>query len=636
MALTDEVEARDAALFTARRGEQRLLTDFLADSQACRIAMITGTTGVGKSALLRQVGRRAGELDYDVVAVDARELGSDESSLTSALAPAFDATRPLLLLDSYERVRTRDAFVRDHLLTQLPAGARVVVADRAAPDPAWLRSVWAGSMLRVPLSTLSRDESIELLRGRGCGETSVHPLVAWADGLPLALVLGSTVLAQRDGRYDLVALEPELLQHLVESELDDADPGLLAVAALAPAIDEDLLRAVLPGTNVRAGQEWLRGLTFSESSGRQVRLSPQVRRLLAAELRRTEPDLERRLRVRIIDHLAGIAVSGRPHLMAEIREVLSPPEDRGFTPTSARAAFEVDTPGIGDEAQVARLLAHRDPAYVGWVLRWIEEAPDHVIVLRDATGIAAVALWAVPGHAPAIADDPILHWWLAHVARHAPDGNALLQLATEIFTDADQVPEADALIRLVLATRCGLANPRWWFLMGTGGGVPDATACGGSTLPDFSVRLGSEPLMADQIDFGAGGLIESMRQRARTDLAPSHPQARELGALSTAEVRDVLRTFHQPLALASHRLAFGADAGARAESVRHRVLEAVETVFGDTEDEQLHRAILERAYLHPDGAHDRAMRALHLSRTTYYRRLREATDRVTEYLSDYP
>jgi hypothetical protein len=97
-------------------------------------------------------------------------------------------------------------------------------------------------------------------------------------------------------------------------------------------------------------------------------------------------------------------------------------------------------------------------------------------------------------------------------------------------------------------------------------------------------------------------------------------------------VRDAFRVLHQPVALAAHPLATGDTVAERAESVRALLVAAVDAAFGDSEAERVQRAVLELGYLDPQGGHARAMHALHLSRTTYFRRLREATARVAAYL----
>ena len=90
------------------------------------------------------------------------------------------------------------------------------------------------------------------------------------------------------------------------------------------------------------------------------------------------------------------------------------------------------------------------------------------------------------------------------------------------------------------------------------------------------------------------------------------------------------------------RLSFGERIGGRltlhervrralrthAQSLRRRVADALDLAFGSSTRDQLLRQTLERGYLDPDGNHARAALDLHLSRSTYFRRLREATARL--------
>lgn len=127
------------------------------------------------------------------------------------------------------------------------------------------------------------------------------------------------------------------------------------------------------------------------------------------------------------------------------------------------------------------------------------------------------------------------------------------------------------------------------------------------------------------------------RDRAHTvyGFAPQTPGGRvDTGSVSSDAVRDVLRDFHQPVALAASPLAIGTDPEERAESVRRLVRDVVARTFGHSKAEQALQRVVEIGYLDPAGGHAKAMHRLHLSRTTYFRRLREATDRLAAVLRD--
>ena len=103
--------------------------------------------------------------------------------------------------------------------------------------------------------------------------------------------------------------------------------------------------------------------------------------------------------------------------------------------------------------------------------------------------------------------------------------------------------------------------------------------------------------------------------------------------VSVADVRDALRNFHRPALLAGSPLGAGAGARARAEFVRARLAEAVAHSFGATPDELLLRSVIERGYLEPGTTHEQVARELYLSRTSYFRRLRRATERLASWLA---
>jgi hypothetical protein len=102
--------------------------------------------------------------------------------------------------------------------------------------------------------------------------------------------------------------------------------------------------------------------------------------------------------------------------------------------------------------------------------------------------------------------------------------------------------------------------------------------------------------------------------------------------LTLDAVRDALRNLHQPLELATSPLATGTSTEERAASVRAEMQDAVAKAFGDSPAEQQLRRIVQRGYLDPDGSHELAADELHVSRATYFRRLRAASQRVADFL----
>jgi hypothetical protein len=602
--LADRVAARDAAVFVGRERELAALGGLLEPDGPYRVAVVTGPAGSGKSALLRELRRRAAAAARELVVVEREDADPAE------------------------------------LIGGLTDGAALVVARRRPPDPAWWSAPWASSALLLALEPLPPTDAAALLAALGGTDPAeVAALVRWADGLPLALVAAAAVRAggrPLDERA-LVRLEVELLDHLTDGLL--ADPGLLtrdrmvlAVAALTPAVDAELLAAVLPDSAPGTDAErWLRGLPFAERVGLRVALAQRVRRLLVRRLRREDAELERRLRLRIVDHLADPIRQRRPHVLVDVREVLALAVDRGVTPSMTReATWRIEGVREGD-AELLPGLLRSDPEHLCWVQRWLREAPEHVVVVRrpDQPTPAAVAVWLTPAAVPAaFRADPRLSRWLAWLAERDPSGNALVNPVTEVAPG----PDGDEVGRLVLhalAERCGLPDLGHW-LTTRRPHAPDPAHCGGVHVRALDLSFGAETVTGWDIDYGARGAVAWMQAQAHAELR----SVGDAGPLRTSYdvVRDALRSCHDPVALARSPLARGAEPAERAAYVVALLHDAVDRAFGSAPGAQLQRDVLKRGYLDPDADHARAMRTLHLSRTTYFRRLREATLQLAAWL----
>src|SRR3954465_10944740 len=106
-----------------------------------------------------------------------------------------------------------------------------------------------------------------------------------------------------------------------------------------------------------------------------------------------------------------------------------------------------------------------------------------------------------------------------------------------------------------------------------------------------------------------------------------------VGQTDAGVVRSALRNYDRPSVLASSPLAAGATPLQRATSVRALLDQAVECAFGTSPDECLQRNAVILGYMDPTITHEGAAYALHLSRASYFRRLRVAVDRVADWVT---
>src|SRR3984885_11486175 len=149
---------RDRSRFTGRASELAFLARCLGGADP---------GARGKSPLRREAARRARDRGISVVAIDGRELGPAPEMLEVALRDAARHTRPLVLLDSYERMTALGPYLRRELLPGLPDQALVVIAGRGTPDPGWFTGGWEAVTARLDLDVLEPRDARHLLAAHG-------------------------------------------------------------------------------------------------------------------------------------------------------------------------------------------------------------------------------------------------------------------------------------------------------------------------------------------------------------------------------------------------------------------------------------------------------------------------------------
>jgi hypothetical protein len=647
--LGERITEREAQRFVGRDGELAVLERLFADDPPYSVVHVHGPGGIGKSALLRQAAAEGERRGWTTYWVEGRDLPPTPEALTEALEPALDAERPLVLLDTYERMSATSIYLRDVLLPGLPARGAVIIAGRTPPDAGWFSSGWETVTTELALGGLDEGLALALVSALGVSDAETAArIVRWAHGSPLALRLGAD--AQVAGAVE-DAVEPtahkevvaSLIRRVVAAELEGAHPRALATATIARVVTPDLLSAAMAQEGDPAtAYAWLRSRSFVEPLGRGLTLHEVVRRAMLVDLTLKDPALEHELRRRIADHLHARAVAGDSLLMIDLAHLVEDPVVRWGFSWEGSARFRVDTMGPGDAVTINQLMAVRGvPGWYEMTQGILEEAPEVPIVVRGIDGrIHGHALSVTPAGAPAAADDdPVLGPWLAH-ARAQEDRRAVIWRES---LDHTQEPEqvVQAMIGLACMLRSGLSNVRYAYMPippGADRALQFAQRLGARRERSLDTRYGTAPIECWILDYGPGGLLGMQRDVVYRELGltpPSGPaEPASAGPVDAEAVRAALRDFHKPVDLARSPLASGTTPVERAESVRDRLRAAIEQAFGSSPDEQLLRAVLERGYLAQDTSLESAALELHLSRATYFRRLKRAVDRVVAVLAN--
>ena len=655
----------DRRRFTGRASELAFLEKCLDDNAQVSVVHISGPGGIGKSSLLREVARRAEAGGRSSVFVDGRELGPAPGLLEAAIREAAQHVKPVLLLDSYERMTALDPYLRRELLPGLPDQALVIIAGRGTPDPAWFSGGWEAVTARLDLGGLVPADARRLLAAHGLTDERVPGIIDWAGGSPLALALAADA-ATADARWNAASapdrpdLVRSLLHRLVETELRDIRPSALGAAVVARCTTPQLLRAVLRDADAGAEYRQLAELTVTEQLGDGLTLHELTRKVLLADLRLRNPELERDLRRRIIDYLYARALDGEPLLLIDMAHLVENPLVRWGFGWDGNVSFRIDSVRAGDIDGVERLVAnHQNQEWWQLARRYFTESPERAAVARDRDDrICGYMVCMSPATAPHFADaDPLIGRWLAHARHNRTRGESVLW---QVAVDLTGKGKVQAMLGVAGVLRSGVVNPRFTYLPidpSYPGAVDFARALGATHLTDLDARIGSQQVQCHQVDYGPGGLLARLRAQVYRELglprpalvpaagAPSGPgsapapdvphqgPADQVPVAMVQAVRDALRNFRVPGELARSPLARGVSVQARADSVRRMLRQAANDAFGDSETERLLRNTLLVGYIEPLRSHETAASALCLSRAAYFRRLRTAVARVAEYLA---
>ena len=196
--------------FIGRDTEVELFRSIVtADAPPVAVLFVHGPGGVGKTALLAAFARVADEAGATTVSLDGRSIEPSPAGFQLALTAALpcvegrepvaalaDLPRPVLLIDTYERINPLDGWLREEFLPHLPSSVLVVIAGRDAPSLPWRSDPGWSELVRVlPLRNLSPDASRTFLHGRHVPEEQHAEVLAFTHGHPLALSLVADVLA---------------------------------------------------------------------------------------------------------------------------------------------------------------------------------------------------------------------------------------------------------------------------------------------------------------------------------------------------------------------------------------------------------------------------------------------------------
>ena len=441
------LDERATAGFVGRERERALLAELSDTDGSLLLVHLHGIAGVGKSALLQASLAEARDRGVTVVRLDCRAVEPTERGFVHELNAAIGGTsdrvedvaarlgslgsRVLLALDNYEVFHLMDTWLRQVFVPALDENARVIVAGREPPLPAWFASAeWQGLFRSVPLGPLEERDALRLLARCEVGGEAAGRINRIARGHPLALKLAASAVTERPDLGLEDAATQRVVEELTRVFLADVQDPLtrqtLDAASVVRCTTQPLLRAMLPEAAPQDAFERLRGLPFVESSRDGLVLHDAVRQASAAALRAADPARYRDYRRAAWRELrAEVSTAGTPELWRCTADTLylieNPTVREAFFPSGAQR-YAVEPAQASDEHAIRAICDFQEPpGSASRLADWWQEVPEAFSVIRDREGVV-VGFYAM--FDPAVVNrgmlwgDPITRVWSEHVRDH--------------------------------------------------------------------------------------------------------------------------------------------------------------------------------------------------------------------------
>jgi hypothetical protein len=688
--LAEHLKQARHARFVGRDGELNLFSSALrADHLPFFVLHVFGPGGVGKTTLLQEFIRISESQNAHTTYLDVRHVEPAPEPFLHALRLALnippEASIPnhlsdqgrkwVILLDTYEALSPLEDWLRTSFFPELPETALTVLAGRNPPAPAWRADPGWHSLLRtVALRNLSPDEGREYLDRCGIPPEQQEGAFNFTHGHPLALSLIADLFSQR-GKVGFTPEEsPDVVKTLLERFIQQvpgpAHRAALEACALARVMTESLLDQMLdmratssgPSAGARELFDWLRSLSFIQSSAEGLFPHDLAREAIVADLHWRNPDWYGELHNRArsyytanIEKSTGLAqqraLLDLVYLHRENPVIRSFFEFQGgilpesMQPEDRDVILEMVAANEGEEA--ARLAAY-----------WLGRQPQGVTVWHAADGHLAGFLAVVAIHQTDESDratDPAIQAAWDYLNKHVRlrTGETALHfrfwMAEETYQSVSSVQSLIflAVVKYYLTTpRLAFtffpcASPEFW--------APMLGYANLVRLPEADFSVGARRFGVYGHDWRAEPPARWLSILADKEVGipvESKPAPAEPVIVLSAEefsgaIRQALGDFTRPNLLASNPLlrsrliAERVDPDSkpldRAEALRALLKEAASRLQSNPRDEKLYRA-LEHTYFHPAPTQEVAAEQLDLPFSTYRRHLTAGIQRLTETL----
>jgi hypothetical protein len=526
--LGDILADRALAAFAGRAREVEALLQLF--EQGGPLALyVHGVAGIGKSSLLEAFAARVRVTGGRVMRIDCRTVEPTVHGFLSDLSDAlgepllaveelvdrlssFD-DRIVIALDTYEAFRLMDTWIRQVFIPSLPANARVAIASRNPPSPAWRTTPGSQGLFRsLLLGPLSESEALGYLTLSGIAPDVARRINLIARGHPLALGMATSIVLSEARRTIEEAGLHQVIETLsrsyIEAVPDPITRRALEASSVVRCVTEPLLHALLPETPPRDTIERLAALPFVEPGREGLFIHDAVRSAIASSLATRDPDAHRQYRRAAWAFLQNRLrlASGKTEPWRYTADLLfliqNPVLREGFFPSGPQPlALE---PATADDAQAVQQIVGTSACEREALSAWWRYHADAFRIVRDREGGACgfvVMIRATDVNEAVDAADPVAAAWRRDVVLRDP--STALFCRRWLDRDVGEAPCASQAASWVDCKRSYLemrGTLRWVYTV-----IANPEPFG-----EIPARLGFRPAAEPTIDVGGQTLYSVM------------------------------------------------------------------------------------------------------------------------------
>lgn len=407
--LKDILQQQRKKNFVGRQKEISFFESLLKEKEPpYHLIYIYGPGGQGKTTLLKQFADHCKETDVPFIQLDCRYVEAHPDSFKKALQSVSpfrngnitDAIENhkgnvVLLIDTYEKIKSLDDWLRTEYLPELPENVITVISSRYNLSTNWKTDPGWQSITKIfSLKELSEEESTQLLSRRNIPTEQVKRIVNYTHGNALALSIVADLFDQKkDSHFDPLD-SPDIMKTLLEQFVQEvpspAHKAALELCSLVYVTTEKILEEVLGPQMAHELFNWLTTLTFVEKAPSGVYPHDLARDAIAAEMHWRNPDWYRHLHIKTQQFYISrlLKLSGekqRQVLFGLIFLHRLNPEVKPFLDFQEASNCRQDIMKEEDRKPILAMVKKFEGAIAAeFVAKWMDDKAAEVWVFRDA------------------------------------------------------------------------------------------------------------------------------------------------------------------------------------------------------------------------------------------------------------